>query len=194
MASGGLAAYARGVANLNPLSLFNHQKAVDRRRRLVRSIKAKADAQRNPSERFADSLTGFFGTPAFLIGNLFFFLIWLLWNVGALGLPVFDPFPYVLLITVVSIEAIVLSIVVLVSQNRASRVADLREEVNLQVSIMVEEEITKVMELLVLVLEQHGVDVSTDKRLQQMLSPLREGAVEERIARELGDLPSPSKK
>lgn len=188
------AAYAKYVPNLNPLSLFNHQKAVDRRRRLVRSIKAKADAQRSVSERFADSLTGFFGTPAFLIGNLLFFLAWLLWNGGVLGVPVFDPFPYVLLITVVSIEAIVLSIVVLVSQNRASRVADLREEVNLQVSIMVEEEITKVMELLVLVLEQHGVDVSTDKRLQQMLNPLREGAVEQRVAKELGEVASSQRK
>lgn len=84
-------------------------------------------------ERLADFLTRFFGTLVFLFVNVTLFGFWLLMNHGFLwDLQPFDPFPFELLVTIVSLEAIILSIIVLISQNRAARLADVREQVDVE--------------------------------------------------------------
>ncbi|MBK8035074.1 MAG: DUF1003 domain-containing protein [Chloroflexi bacterium] len=72
---------------------------------------------------------------------------------------------------IVSLEAIFLSIIVLISQNRGERVADLRQEMDLQLDILTEDELTKMMRMLALLLEKQGLDVSNDTELQEMLRP-----------------------
>src|SRR5688500_15918541 len=74
----------------------------------------------------------------------------------------FDPFPFGLLTMIVSLEAIVLAIVVLSSQNRAAHVADLREETDLQLVIITERELTKVLELVTLLAQKGGIQVAQD--------------------------------
>jgi uncharacterized membrane protein len=69
------------------------------------------------------------------------------------------------------LEAIILAIIVLISQNRAARIADLREEVALQVEEISEQEVTKLLELMVQLLEKHGIDTSQDEELREMLEP-----------------------
>ena len=68
-----------------------------------------------------------------------------------------------------SLEAIILAIIVLISQNRADRIADLREEVALQVEEISELEITKVLKLLVVLMEKQGIDLAGDEELRAML-------------------------
>src|SRR5690606_26614419 len=106
----------------------------------------------------------------FLLLNILWFAIWIPANLGLVpGIAIFDPFPFGLLTMVVSLEAIVLAIIVLISQNRASRLADLREEMSLQVDQISENEVTKVLELLVKISKQQGIDLSHDRELQMML-------------------------
>jgi uncharacterized membrane protein len=128
---------------------------------------------RSSSERLADYLTNAFGTIGFFLGNAFFFLAWIGWNSGVIpGIAMFDPYPYGMLTMVVSLEAIFLSIFVLISQNRASKIADLREEMDLRINIEAEKEITQVLRMLeriekkLLVKEQ---DLTQLTRMKEML-------------------------
>ena len=156
------------------------------RRKEIRSFKAKADAKRTKIDRAADVLTATFGTVTFLTFNALVFIIWILWNTGLIpGLPIIDPFPFGLLTTVVSLEAIVLAIIVLISQNREARVADLREEVELYINTYAETEITKLLYLQTLLLKKNGIDVSEDKDVQQMLKSLESDEIEKEIEEQL---------
>lgn len=139
---------------------------------VVKSLKASADAKRTWSERFADLATKFFGSVFFLLLNAFLFLAWIIVNIGIFpGLESFDPYPFGLLTMIVSLEAIFLSIFVLISQNRAAKVDELRDEIDLQIDVRAEHELTKMLQLQSLLLKKSGIDVSKDHELKEMLKP-----------------------
>lgn len=150
----------------------DRQDEIVSRRHIIRSLKAQADEKRTLSEKIADWITNTFGTMAFLIINVIWFTVWLGWNTNLIpGVQPFDPFPFGLLTTIVSLEAIILAIFVLISQNRAERVDDLRQEMDLQVDMIAEEELTKLLRMVSLLMEKNGIDLSQDKELQRMLAP-----------------------
>ncbi|KKT01111.1 MAG: hypothetical protein UV76_C0002G0024 [Candidatus Nomurabacteria bacterium GW2011_GWA2_43_15] len=156
------------------------------RRRIYRSIKAKADAKRTNMERMADWMTSNFGSSNFLWLNVVFFAAWILVNTGQIkGVPAFDPFPFILLTTIVSIEAIILAIFVLISQNRTAKVDDLREETHLQLNLISEKEITKLVKMTALLLEKQGIDLSQDPELKKMIRPFSEEEIERRLEKEI---------
>jgi len=152
-------------------------------------VKARADANRKLSERIADVMTAAFGSMPFLLVNGVWFLAWIVINLGLIpGIEPFDPFPFGLLTMIVSLEAIMLAIVVLISQNRAAKIADLREEVDLEVDVITERELTKLLELLVTLMRQQGIDLSRDAELRAMLRPTDakeiEATLEEQVVKE----------
>jgi uncharacterized membrane protein len=104
--------------------------------------------QRGLLDKTADFLTEQFGSLWFLILNAIIFVGWIEWNLGWLGLPVFDPFPFGLLTMIVSLEAIFLAIFVLISQNRQSRIADIRQQVDMEIDTRAEAEIRKILRML----------------------------------------------
>lgn len=166
---------------------FVDTKRPSRRRAVIKSFKARMDSKRSFTERLADNLTALFGTVGFLILNAAFFFVWLVWNTNLIpGLPAADPFPFSLLTTVVSLEAIFLAVIVLISQNREGRIADVREEMELYVDTYAEDEITKIMYLLTLILEKNGIDISKDRDLREMLQHLPSAKIEEELTRQLG--------
>ena len=151
-------------------------------RQIVKSLKAKANSKRTFSEKVADWLTEKFGGMAFLILNTIWFGVWLVLNVGLIpGIQPFDPFPFNFLTMVVSLEAIFLAIIVLISQNRAAKVADLREEIDLQVDMITETELTKLMVMVSRLLEKSGIDISADDELTQMLKPTDMDTIEKAL-------------
>ena len=159
---------------------------VRQRKSTIQSFKAKADKKRSRTDRFADFLTTAFGTVTFLILNALFFLFWILWNTGTIPrLPIVDPFPFGFLTMVVSLEAIFLAIIVLISQNRQARVAELREEIDLYINTYAESEITKLIYLQKLLLEKSGVDLSKDEELQRMLQALESDKIEQELGNQL---------
>jgi len=156
------------------------------RRRIFRSMKAKADARRTPMEKMADLMTSKFGSSTFLWFNITFFLVWILINTGYIRtIEIFDPFPFVLLTTIVSLEAIILAIFVLISQNRTAKVDDLREETHLQLNLIAEQEITKLIKMLALLLEKNGIDISEDPELKKMIRPVSEEEIEKHLEKEI---------
>lgn len=164
----------------------NENRKVPTSRGIIKSMKKKADVKRRVSEKIADFMSSFFGSIGFLTLNVLWFLIWIIWNMNLIpGLVPFDPFPFGLLTMIVSLEAIVLSIFVLISQNRVSKIDDLREEIDLQVDIITEQELTKLMEMVALLMQKQGIDVSKDKTLQEMLKPTNMEKIERALEKEV---------
>ena len=64
------------------------------------------------------------------------------------GLPRFDPYPFKLLCMIVSMEGVLLSTFVLIKQNRMGQRADRRNHLDLQVNLLTEQEVTKVIQML----------------------------------------------
>ncbi len=141
-------------------------------RHLIRSLRAEADRKRSASEKTADWITTTVGSMGFLIANVLWFAIWIILNIEIIpGVVPFDPFPFGLLTMIVSLEAIMLAIFVLISQNRGERIDELREEVDLQIDMIAEEELTKLLKMVSLLLEKQGVNVAQDEELQAMIAP-----------------------
>ena len=155
----------------------SERSAERRRRRTVANlafgaIKAQHAKHRSPLERFVDRLNYYASSTPFLVAHVIWFGGWIAWNTGLLGLKKFDPFPFGLLTMVVSLEAIFLSIFVLMAQQRESAIAELREELGLQVSLRVEQEVTKTLQLVAGLYTRMGHRVSDDPELHHMLQPL----------------------
>ena len=142
------------------------------------AIKAQHAAHRTLLERFVDGLNEMASSVWFLVGHALGFAIWLLWNTGRLGLKPIDPPPFGLMTTIVSLEAIFLSIFVLMAQQRESAIAELREELGLQVNLRVEQEVTKTLQLVAGLYTRLGHRVSDDPELHHMLQPLDVRAIE----------------
>ena len=165
-------------------SLFGENE--EARKRIFRSIKAKADSKRTLMEKVADWMTSNFGSNAFLLFNIILFTAWILVNTNQIkGISAFDPFPFNLLTNIVSLEAIILAIFVLISQNRTAKVDDLREETHLQLNLISEKEVTKLIKMMALLLEKQGIDLSQDPELHKMIRPVSEEEIEKRLEKEI---------
>lgn len=155
-------------------------------KRIIRSLKSKANKKRTLPEVFADGMTATLGSIQFLILNALWFTMWIVINIG--GIPVikpFDPFPFGLLTMIVSLEAIILAIFVLISQNRASQVDDLREEIDLQVDIITEQEITKLIQMTSILMEKNGIDIQNDIDIQTMIKPINVDKIEKILEKQV---------
>jgi uncharacterized membrane protein len=123
----------------------------------VIEMQRKITEARTVGGRIADAITDFAGSMAFVWIHTVWFGLWLLLNTGLIHIPritEFDPFPFPLLTTIVSLEAIFLSTFVLISQNRLSAASEKRAELDLQVNLLAEQKATKVLEMLDQLTEQ----------------------------------------
>jgi uncharacterized membrane protein len=82
------------------------------------------------------------------LGSIVWFALWIVINTGHTFFKPFDPFPYTLLTTIVSLEAIFLTLFVLASENRLTQEADRRGQLDLQVNLLAEQEMTMVLRML----------------------------------------------
>jgi uncharacterized membrane protein len=156
-----------------------------RRKRIFRSFEAKALSNRSTLEKISDSITNFSGTIPFLIAHIVWFTVWIGMNIHRIkGVPAFDPFPFGLLTMIVSLEAIVLSVFVLLSQNRAAKIDTLRAELNLQVNLIAEEEITKTLEMLASIQKKLGI-LEEDIELDRMLNRIDTSYIERALQKQL---------
>ena len=112
-------------------------------------------------DRLSDKITAIAGSTGFLIINVFIFATWILINTGQFGQHlVFDEYPFGFLTMAVSLEAIILAIFVLVSQNRQSRRSDIRSEMDYITDLQADAEINAILLMLKRLSDKEGVDVS----------------------------------
>ena len=104
---------------------------------------------RSRLEQHTDAITKVAASAPVLIAHLIWFAFWILTNLNVVpGVRPFDPFPFPLLTTIVSLEAIFLSLFVLASQNHRAHQADKRANLDLQIDLLAEREMTVVLQLL----------------------------------------------
>lgn len=119
----------------------------------------------------AHFITNTFGSMVFLLVFLFFITGWIAWNQGWMGLKPFDKFPFDELELFLSVFAIFLSIMVLISQKRQARLEKINEQVEFEVNLKSEKEITKVLEMLQRIQHKLGID-QKDPQLDKMMEDL----------------------
>ncbi len=153
----------------------------------IKSWEAAALHQRSRAERLSDEITRIAGGGYMLLLHAIWFALWLLVNARMVpGLGPFDPFPFPLLTTFVSLEAIFLSLFVLASQNRLSHQADKRAHLDLQIDLLAEREMTIVLRLLQDIANHFDVKVSVTPR--QIVDLVKDVDVHD-LAAKLDDLP-----
>lgn len=158
---------------------------IKRSRHIIRSFEAQELKKRSFIIKVVDALTTSFGTIAFLLGNIVIYGFWILANTGRIpGIPIIDPYPYSFMNSFVSIEAIFLSIIVLMSQNRENQRDTLRSELGLQVELISEKEITKILDLLREILENQK-NHKHDPELEEMTEELDAGYIERKLIEQL---------
>jgi uncharacterized membrane protein len=158
---------------LGPVLQRNIEALQERRRR--------DQANATVEERIAESITRFTGSMMFVYLHLAFFGFWIVANLGWIPLiPTWDE-SFVVLAMMASVEAIFLSTFVLISQNRMQAAADKRADLDLQISLLAEHEITKLATLIAALAEHMGVSTEVDQELGEIAQDVAPEAVLDEI-------------
>lgn len=157
----------------------------------VADLEKKFEERRSFVDRIADLIGGFSGSFSFVALHVIWFTLWFLVNTGVLPiLPRFDPYPFILLAMIVSVEGVLLSTFVLMKQNRMQQRSDARDHLNLQIDLLSEKEITKALQLLRAIGSKLEIaDAGQDSELNEMVDNTSVETLAKRIQ---ADLPSTS--
>ena len=152
--------------------------------RNIRTLIAQRERRarhRSLQQRLADAITNFSGNMAFVYLHVVWFGGWIAWNLGAFGGKPFDPFPFGLLTMIVSLEAIFLATFVLISQNRISLDAERRTNLDLQIGLLTEHELTRVLKMLDEIQDHLGIAQDPGTDLEELEAEVRPEDVLEEI-------------
>ena len=151
--------------------------------RAIIAMQEKQDNERTWSDRVGDAIGTFAGTVTFVLLHLALFGLWAAANAGLVpGVPAWDPYPFSLLCMIVSMEGVLLSTFVLIKQNRMGVRSDRRNHLGLQVNLLTEKEVTKVIQMLERISVQLGIEGQvTDAETKELGRVTAVGA----LAREL---------
>jgi uncharacterized membrane protein len=159
----------------------------------VAQIEAAERARRTLAERFSDAIARIAGSAWFAGLHVLWFAGWIAWNAGLVsGWRALGPFPFSFLTLVVSLEAIFLSIFVLISQNNLTRQSERRAHLDLQINLLAEQESTKTVALLERIAAHLHVPVPTDPSECELAAPTDIRDVVSLLDRALAECPDPS--
>jgi uncharacterized membrane protein len=142
-------------------------------------LEEQALKQRTVADRISDAIANFVGSIPFVAMHVAWFGIWVGLNAG---LWKFDPYPFALLCMLVSLEGVLLSTFVLIKQNRMSQRADHRSHLDLQINLLAEKEVTKILQLQRLICQRLGIE---EAEADREVSELSHVTAVENLAREL---------
>ena len=138
--------------------------------RNVRSLVARRqqlEQQKNFQQRIADAITCFTGSMRFVYIHALIYGTWIIINLPVTPTPKFDP-NFVILAMVASVEAIFLTTFVLMTQNRMGQEAERRAELDLQISLLAEHEVTRLITLVKAIGEKLDIEASKDPELPEL--------------------------
>lgn len=141
---------------------------LERNIRTITRLRQEAARQRGVQDRVADAITSFAGRMSFLYLHLLWFGTWIALNSGRFGMRPFDPFPYGFLTMCVSLEAIFLATLVLISQNRLGAESERRADLGLQIGLLAEHELTRALHMLDAIQDKLGIPNDEDADLADL--------------------------
>ena len=146
----------------------------------MRQLEEAAMARRTGADRVAAAIARFCGSMTFVWIHVAVFAAWIGYN----ALPwfdAFDPYPFTFLTLVVSLEAIFLSTFILISQNYDMRVSERRNQLDLQINLLAEQENTKMLQMLERIAKKVGAHVSDDPQVRALEEATRPDTLVEQI-------------
>jgi uncharacterized membrane protein len=138
------------------------------------------ESQKTMQDRVADAITRFTGSMLFVYIHVALFGAWIIINLGWTPLPRFDP-SFVVLAMFASVEAIFLSTFVLISQNRMAALNDKRSDLDLQISLLAEHEVTRILQLVVSIAAQLGAQQPEVPELDELVKDVDPEVVLDRL-------------
>src|SRR3954471_10246449 len=154
---------------------------LDRNIEALRQRRLREERIASWQERLADTITRFTGSMLFVYIHVAGFGFWIIANLHWIpGIPAWDE-SFVVLAMVASVEAIFLSTFVLITQNRMAAAADQRADLDLQISLLAEHEITKLAAVVSDLAAKLGVENQTDREFQEVKQDVKPDAVLDRI-------------
>ena len=127
--------------------------------RSMRRLEETAMANRSRADRIAAFVATFCGSMPFVWLHVAAFGCWIVLNTWP-GLAHWDPYPFTFLTLVVSLEAIFLASFILISQNYEMRISDRRNQLDLQINLLAEQENTKMLQMLERIAKKVGADTA----------------------------------
>ena len=154
---------------------------LDRNIAVLRARRAAEEVKATLEERLAEGITRFTGSMRFVYLHLAVYGFWIVANLGWVpAVPRWDP-TFVVLAMVASVEAIFLSTFVLISQNRMAAAADKRADLDLQVDLLAEHEVTRLIALVSQIAERLGVEGADQRELEELKRDIAPEAVLDKI-------------
>ena len=129
--------------------------------RAIVELERQAAKSASFGERAAFSISDVIGTMGFVALHVAGLAVWVCWNALGPQSVRFDPYPFVLLTFIVSLEGVLIACFVLITQNRMSRQSDQRDHLNLQVSLLAEQEMTLMLKQLRHISERLQIEPAT---------------------------------
>lgn len=116
---------------------------------LLTKLEDVEDAQISGAQLLIERISAFFGSPAYFAFAVTFIVIWMLVNAyGAhAGWQHVDVPPFFWLQGLVSSNALLLTVAVLIRQNRMAKVAEHRSHLDLQINLLSEQKVTKILQI-----------------------------------------------
>jgi uncharacterized membrane protein len=149
--------------------------------RTLQERREREDAIATFEERVAGAITRFSGSMRFVYVHVVVYGFWILVNLGLVpAVREFDP-SFVILAMVASVEAIFLSTFILITQNRMSAAADKRAELDLQISLLAEHEVTKLAALVSAIAGRLGIRTEVDAEVDELKQDIAPEAVLDEI-------------
>jgi uncharacterized membrane protein len=154
----------------------------------MRAQREREEAEASWGEKLAGRITDFTGSLGFVCAHLALVAGWVSVNLGlAPGLPRFDP-TFVILATVASVEAIFLSTFVLIAQNRIADLAEKRAQLDLQINLLAEYEVTHLVKLTAAIARKLDIEEARTPELDELVREVVPEAVLEELEAEEAEL------
>ncbi|MFN7945086.1 MAG: DUF1003 domain-containing protein [Blastocatellia bacterium] len=129
---------------------------------IIARLESEALHHRSRGERISDVITRSVGTMTVVIIHLIVIFIWAVINLNLVpGIAPFDPFPFGILTLTLSGEGVMLAMFILISQNRMTRQADRRAQLDLQISLLAEQELTMILRMQQRLCHHFGLEAET---------------------------------
>jgi len=139
----------------------------------IAKMEIAATTSRSLGEKWADAVAACVGSWLFLIIQSILLFVWIIANVTKLLSTQWDPYPFVLLNLVLSFQAAFATPIILMSENRQSRLSERRNHLDLQINLLAEQENTEQLRLLRVLCEKMGIDPGgpDERALEQSAKP-----------------------
>jgi uncharacterized membrane protein len=158
---------------------------------LLADFEDREEAQLSGAQSLIERISRFFGSPAYFAFSVAFIVVWIivnLWGMHA-GWRHVDPPPFSALQGLVSSNALLLTVAVLIRQNRMAQVAEHRSHVDLQVNLLTEQKATKILQLVdELQRELTAIRRRPDNEVAEMSKPADAHALLHAIKEKQGNL------